>query len=185
VRVIIVNDGSDDGSTPAACDACVEKDDGRVAVVHQPNMGLPATRNRGARERGGEWAGEYLVFLDADDWIEPTFVEKLHAAIVAGSERAGGPAAGENGALSNGTGDTVAAGWSPAGGVSHAYCQERLVERATMVWQLPEWDAELMMVTNLHPVTTLIRRECFEAAGGFDESMKEGYEDWDLWLKFV
>src|SRR5262245_34664254 len=64
VRVIVVDDGSDDGTTPGACDACAEKGEGRVAVVHQPNMGLPATRNRGAREaseRGGAWAGEYLV----------------------------------------------------------------------------------------------------------------------------
>jgi hypothetical protein len=34
-------------------------------------------------------------------------------------------------------------------------------------------------------VTALVRRECFEAAGGFDESMREGYEDWDLWLRFI
>jgi glycosyltransferase involved in cell wall biosynthesis len=162
VRVVIVDDGSDDGKTGAACDACRQLDPERVLVIHQENRGLPAARNRGAREasqRGAPWAGEYLVFLDADDWIEPAFVCRLHAAIQADPE----------------TLDRL----------SHAYCQERLVGLAEMVWAVPEWDDKLMMVTNLHPVTALVRRERFEAVGGFDESMKEGYEDWDLWLKFV
>ncbi len=42
----------------------------------------------------------------------------------------------------------------------------------------------LLLVTNLHPVTALIKRDHFERAGGFDESFKRGYEDWDLWLRF-
>ena len=212
IRVVIVNDGSDDGSTPEACDRCVELGPQRVAVVHQKNRGLSAARNRGALEaknRAGEWAGEYLVFLDADDWIEPTFVSKLHGAIVkssvetraarreaklvaAGAESSSG-SAGSNGSVSsNGTHETAGAGsavavieFSPAGKVSHAYCQEKLVDLCDMTWAVPEWDPSLMMVTNLHPVTALVRRECFEAVGGFDESMREGYEDWDLWLKFV
>ncbi|MGE3108497.1 MAG: glycosyltransferase family 2 protein [Phycisphaerales bacterium] len=230
VRVVIVNDGSNDGSTPGACDRCVELAPGRVVVVHQKNRGLSAARNAGALEakrRGGEWAGEYLTFLDADDWIEPTFVSKLHAAMVRASQESeetvrgkcllpvarnaaelmaaaraqSARAASENG---HGGGATAvvaeAAGegepvelvdeWSfddvqVPGRASHAYCQERLVELHQMTWAVPEWDAKLMLVTNLHPVTTLIRRECFEAVGGFDETMNEGYEDWDLWLKFV
>lgn len=150
VRVVVVNDGSDDGTTPAACDACAGD---RVRVIHQENRGLPAARNRGAREA----AGDYLVFLDADDWLAPRFVTKLHAAM----------------------------GADGGADVSHAYCQERLVELGTGIWRVPDWDPLLMMITNLHPVTTLVRRERFEAVGGFDETMTGGYEDWDLWLKFV
>lgn len=171
VKVVVVDDGSSDGETPAACDACVQMDPERVVVVHQPNMGLSSARNRGAaeaRKRGVAWAGTYLTFLDADDYVDPTFVSKLHAAIVAASS-----APGENGDVTS------------IGAVSHAYCQERLVGLADMTWCVPDWDPKLMMVTNLHPVTTLVRRECFEAVGGFDESMREGYEDWDLWLRFI
>lgn len=149
VRVVVVEDGSTDGTTAAACDACAGE---RVRVIHQENRGLPAARNRGAAEA---W-GEYLVFLDADDWIEPGFVSRLHAAM---------EGAGED--------------------VSHAYCQERLVEMGTGVWKVPDWDPVLMLLTNLHPVTTLVKRERFEAVGGFDESMRGGYEDWELWIKFV
>jgi glycosyltransferase involved in cell wall biosynthesis len=154
VRVVIVDDGSDDGYTPAACDGCLGR---RVRVIHQENRGLPAARNRGAAGAGSE----YLAFLDADDWVEPTFTARLHGAIR--QEAAGG--GGED--------------------ISHAYCQERLVEKGSGVWRVPDWDPLLMMITNLHPVTALVRRACFEAVGGFDESMRHGYEDWELWLRFV
>jgi glycosyltransferase involved in cell wall biosynthesis len=163
VRVVVVDDGSNDASTPLACDACTRLPGAsdRVRVVHTGNRGLPAARNAGGAT-AAEWARlssepfDYYAFLDADDYVEPAFCATLHAALA-------------------GAGDEV----------SHAYCQERLVELAKGVWTVPEWDPVLMMITNLHPVTALVRREKFDAAGGFDESMRDGYEDWDLWLKFV
>lgn len=160
VRVIIVDDGSSDGVSPAACDACAALSP-RVRVVHQTNAGAPAARNAGAAIARDEAWAEYLVFLDADDWLEPEFVATLHAAILE-SETAMGAAA------------------QP---VSHAYCQERLVELEEGIWRVPAWDPVLLMVTNLHPITTLIRRSAFEAVGGFDPAMSVGYEDWDLWLR--
>jgi len=155
--VVVVDDGSDDGSTPEACDACRGE---RVEVIHQANLGLPAARNRGAAQA----KTEFLVFLDADDVIEPAFVARLGEAIA--SEGAGGSG-------------------GPESDVSHAYCRERLTGRGFGVWRVPEWDPVLMMITNLHPVTSLVRRDRFEVVGGFNESMRGGYEDWDLWLKFV
>lgn len=158
-RVVVVDDGSDDGSTARACDRCRCCD--RVRIVHQANRGLPAARNRGASEAAEAWQPDFLVFLDADDWLELPFVSRLHGALAAARAAPGG----EN--------------------VSHAYCQERLVELGTGIWRVPEWDPILLMITNLHPVTTLVRRECFEQVGGFDESMRGGYEDWDFWLRFA
>lgn len=156
VRVVVVNDGSNDGTTPEACDDCLEFGE-HVRVVHQANAGLPAARNAGVRAVCEGFSPEFLVFLDADDWIEPGFLRALHQGLIDRN-------------------DPLA---------SHAYCQERLVENATGTWRVPEWDPTLLLVTNLHPVTALVRRDCFEAVGGFDESMKLGYEDWDLWLKFA
>ena len=150
VRVVVVNDGSDDGTTPQQCDAVAGE---RVTVIHQPNAGLPAARNRGAKIADGE----FIAFLDADDWLEPTFVSTLARAI----READDPA------------------------VSHAYCQERLVELGQGIWRVPDWDPELMLITNLHPVTALIRKDRFEQLGGFDASMTLGYEDWELWIRCV
>jgi glycosyltransferase involved in cell wall biosynthesis len=156
VRVVVVDDGSNDGFTPAACDSSARGREDRIRVIHQENRGLPASRNVGASGA----TSEFLVFLDADDWIEPSFVSTLARAL--GEASTGGGAE-----------------------VSHAYCQERLVEKGQGIWRVPDWDPLLMLITNLHPVTALVRRECFEAVGGFEESMRGGYEDWDLWIKFV
>lgn len=70
-EVLLVDDGSTDGSG-ALCDALAEKD-ARVRVIHKPNGGVSSARNAGldiAR-------GRYIGFVDADDWIEPAFYEKL------------------------------------------------------------------------------------------------------------
>ncbi len=64
-ELILLNDGSTDTSGEI-CDAYAKKDS-RVRVVHKENTGVSDTRNRGidlAR-------GEYLQFLDSDDWITP------------------------------------------------------------------------------------------------------------------
>jgi len=164
VRVVVVDDGSTDGQTPAQCDACLDLPGaaGRVRVVHQANTGLPGARNAGAAEalRVG-WESEYLLPLDADDYLEPGGVAELVAAIE--RERAAGTDAD----------------------VSHSYGQQRLAELGHGVWAVPEWDPLLLMITNLHPPTALIRRDRFEAVGGYTASMTIGYEDWDLWIKFA
>lgn len=150
VQVVIVDDGSTDGSTPEACDRLASD---RVRVIHQHNAGPGAARNAGARLA----ETEFIVFLDADDTLDPTFVAKLHTAMVEDP--------------------------SGCGPVSHAYCQEVLTDQAHGTWKVPAWDPMLLLVTNLHPITTLLRRTCFEEVGGFDESLGGHYEDWDLWLK--
>lgn len=171
-RVVIVDDGSDDDQTPAACDACrwLTRDaQDRVMVVHQANRGLSAARNAGASaaaeagwlvraDDGQGWSG-HIVFLDADDYIEPEFVRKLAARLAAPARP------------------------SQSGRVSHAYCQERLVDKAFGIWAVPEWDPLLLLVTNLHPITALIRSARFFEAGGFDEAMRDGYEDWEFWIR--
>lgn len=160
VRVVVVDDGSTDRRSAAACEACRGAGGGRVEVIRQENRGLPAARNRGAA--GAQT--EFLAFLDADDWLEPGFARDLGAAVRA--EEAAGRGAE----------------------VSHAFGQQRMAgprgeDRG--VWAVPEWDPVLLLMTNLHAVTALVKRERFEAVGGFDESMRVGYEDWDLWLRFA
>lgn len=65
MQVILIDDGSTDAS-PSLCDAFAAQD-GRVCVVHQANGGLLASRKRGIAEADGT----FIVFVDADDWLEP------------------------------------------------------------------------------------------------------------------
>lgn len=75
-EVILINDGSTDGSE-IKCGKWEEKDS-RVRVISKRNEGPSIARNCGIRNA----KGEYLVFIDADDWIECTYLEKLYNAIV-------------------------------------------------------------------------------------------------------
>ena len=70
-EVLLVDDGSTDGSG-AICDALAEQD-ARVRVIHKANGGVSSARNAGLDAA----RGRYIGFVDADDWIEPAFYEKL------------------------------------------------------------------------------------------------------------
>lgn len=71
-EVILVDDGSTDNSL-AFCRAWAERD-ARLRVIHQENAGVSAARNTGIRAARGQW----LAFVDSDDWVEPTYLEKLY-----------------------------------------------------------------------------------------------------------
>lgn len=68
---ILIDDGSPDGS-PAICDEYAKKDN-RIKVIHQENSGVSAARNAGLDVARGEWIG----FVDSDDWVENNFLETL------------------------------------------------------------------------------------------------------------
>lgn len=72
-EVLLVNDASTDGSLALARSF---SGDGRVRVLDKPHGGLGDTRNYGARRA----AGEYLLFVDADDWIDGDMLANLYAA---------------------------------------------------------------------------------------------------------
>lgn len=75
LELILVDDGSTDGSG-TLCDGIAKKDP-RVRVIHQANAGVSAARNAGLDAAKGEWIG----FVDADDWISPdTYAVALDAA---------------------------------------------------------------------------------------------------------
>lgn len=72
IEIICVNDSSTDGSL-AILEEYAQKDD-RIQVITQPNAGAGAARNRGMDLA----KGEYLSFLDSDDFFEPAMLEKAY-----------------------------------------------------------------------------------------------------------
>lgn len=71
LEVLCVDDGSEDASLEI-CRAYARRDR-RVKVLRQENGGAAAARNRGMDHARGEW----LCFVDADDWLAPTMLEEL------------------------------------------------------------------------------------------------------------
>lgn len=74
LEIILVDDGSPD-SCGTLCDGYAQEDP-RIKVIHKPNGGLSDARNAGIDIA----KGEYLGFVDSDDWIEPEMYETLLAA---------------------------------------------------------------------------------------------------------
>lgn len=77
LEILLVNDGSTDG-TLSKCQQ-YQRQDARIQVLSQENGGVSAARNRGLAEA----KGEYISFVDADDYLKPDFIEVLYRAATA------------------------------------------------------------------------------------------------------
>lgn len=71
IEIILVDDGSPDRSGEI-CDRWAQLDS-RIQVIHKPNGGLAEARNFGMRKS----TGAFLTFVDSDDWVHSTYVERL------------------------------------------------------------------------------------------------------------
>lgn len=72
IEIILVDDGSPD-NCPKMCDEYAQKDS-RIKVIHKKNAGLGYARNSGLEIA----TGEYVAFVDSDDYVDTTIYEKLY-----------------------------------------------------------------------------------------------------------
>ena len=85
LELLLVEDGSPDGSG-VLCDQIAAADP-RVRVFHKANGGVSSARNLGMEEA----LGTYIAFADADDWLTPDALERMHGALTAAdADSAGG-----------------------------------------------------------------------------------------------
>lgn len=76
LEIILVDDGSIDGCSEI-CDAYLDQDE-RIRVIHKENEGLVRARKDGMQAA----RGEYISYVDGDDWIEHNMIEKLYDTLV-------------------------------------------------------------------------------------------------------
>ena len=167
IEIIVVDDGSTD-ETRERILACGS----RVRYVWQPNSGkCSSPRNHGVRVA----SGEFLAFLDADDLIAP---DRIDAAVVVMTRH---PDTGL--ALTNFT-HFDSAGVDPTD--HFATCSllgahlEGRRHPADAVVLPPAVSTEILLVENFGSSAPIVRRDAFIAAGGFDETLPAGSEDYDL-----
>lgn len=148
---LIINDGSTD---PAALSILDEyrQSDPRIRVLDHPsNRGLSAARNAGFAAA----QTQYVVQLDSDDLLEPTFAEKCLWALESFSE------------------------------FSFCNSFRTGFEAKTYLWNRGFDERETFLAENQVAPTALVRRTTHLEIGGYDEEIRKGLEDWDYWLKMA
>jgi glycosyltransferase involved in cell wall biosynthesis len=162
VEIIVLDDHSTDGSLDVITRWIAETSTLVELIAHEQNQGICRNRN----ETLAMARGDYVACISTDDeWLP----EKLEVQVEQ-MER-----------LS----DDVAAVYSDAYLIdeSGAALAGMSIERNRPFSHPPEGDIfdELLVGNFIPALTTLVRRHCFLAVGGYDESLV--YEDWDMWLR--
>lgn len=170
---VIVDDGSP-GPFMATVAPYVSREQ-RIRIVHQRNGGLCNARNSGYRAASPD--SEYLLFLDADDCMEPDMLASLVAELDEHPEA--GMAFCDRTIIDADDRpiDAFAGEWIP-----------RLVPRTLGARRLRPDEPETPFVSFFAysvavPSLTLLRRSVFESLGAWDESLGPIYDDTDMWLR--
>ena len=155
LEIIVVDDGSTDG-TPQL----LARYGSAVRVVSQPNLGLPAARNAGIRAA----AGRYLALLDADDiWLpEKLAVQMAHLAQHPDCA-------------------WICTDWE-------SFDETGLLEASGLrrypAWRDPDSCRALVKADFVNCSSLLLRRDCFDLAGRFDERLRAA-EDTEFWVRMA
>jgi glycosyltransferase involved in cell wall biosynthesis len=155
VGVVVVNDGCPDPETDRVGQALRDADPGRVAYLHQANAGLAAARNAGIRLALARWPEVEAVFpLDADNLLSPDTLARLSARLE----------------------EDPGAAW--------AYPALEFFGAERGEWRVPgPYLPYRQLLSNQCDAGSLIRRAVFEAGIGYDETMRDGFEDWEFFLR--
>jgi glycosyltransferase involved in cell wall biosynthesis len=152
-EVIVVNDGSPDDTRDVAL-GFREK----IVYLEQENRGLSGARNAGIRAS----TGEYLAFLDSDDVYLPHALTSLASYLATHPD------------IALACGDAFL--FNETGTLGLKSAQSGKPDNPVNF----RWETVRYCPT---PSTVMIRRSCFETAPLFEETVKEGGEDWLMWVR--
>lgn len=150
IEIVIINDASADNSKEVI-ENFAKKYKNIIFLNNEENKGVVYSRNTAIEAS----SGEYILPLDGDDKIEPTYVEKAVKI------------------LDN----------NPDIGI--VYCKAKLFGKKHGEWKLPEFSETEILYQNCIFCSSLFRKSDFEKVGKYKSYMKDGLEDWDLWLSFI
>ena len=156
-ELIVVDDGSKDDSLARAKES-LEGSSIDHQLIHQDNAGVSTARNNGVAASHGD----FICFLDADDWWEPTFLERMDWLI---KEYPDAGIYGVNYYIISRGKQRVALHIPSTGYINYCDCYRKL--------QMP-----------LTSISVAIPVDVFRSMGGFKPHLKLG-EDFDLWIRIA
>ena len=148
VEIIIINDGSTDIETVRLLNHYQKPN---VSVIHTENRGPSAARNVGIHQA----KGQYILPVDADDRIAPTYLEKAVPILASQPE------------------------------IGIVYTQAELFGAKTGSFDLPPYQFPDILLGNMIFNSSLYRKADWEKVGGYNENMVCGWEDYDFWLSIL
>jgi glycosyltransferase involved in cell wall biosynthesis len=175
-ELVLVDDGSKDTSFAIA--QAWEKRDPRIRSFYQPNAGVAATRDLAAKELSSQ--GEFLLFLDQDDLLEPYALEEL---VRAADEHPECVAVHGFLKIIDGEGKTIPNHFCE----NHNWLRQRAVDGRvvpTPINELSTFETLTYLLFIYTPGSVLIRRSAFLKTGGLDQSVAPA-DDWDLYFKLT
>ena len=149
VEIIVINNGSTDISKENFDKLLVGYDN--LKIIHQGNLGVCKARNSGIDAA----SGEYILPLDADDKIAPTYIEQAVKILDAN----------EN--------------------IGVVYCEAEYFGAKSGKLNLKPATVKNMLTQNRIFATSMFRKSDFTKFGGYKPDGELGCEDWDLWLSFI
>lgn len=147
-ELLIVNDGSPDDTRAVAQRLISEHPDRAIRLIEKPNGGLADARNAGIREARGTW----ILPLDADDGLAPTYLEQALAVVAADPDV-----------------DVVTSDLQEFGA------------RSGSATPTPFSTTGILQGNQLS-YCSLYRRSLWERVGGYDVALPLGFEDWNWWI---
>lgn len=146
---IVIDNGSTDNTQEIV--KSYSNKDGRIKYHYTNQKGVSLARNLAVSLSHGT----YLLPLDADDKIDPTYLEKAVNIMNQNPE------------------------------LSLVYCNAILFGSVNKKWILPDFNYKAMLIENSIFCSALIKKNEFLAVNGYNVNMVEGFEDWDFWIKYL
>ena len=146
---IVVNDGSTDNTDMVAKEYL--RKDNRFKYIVQDNQGQAVSRNNAIHQSDGE----FILPLDSDDIIAPTYIEKAINCFTSTPE------------------------------IKLVYCNAEFFGERSGTWALEEYNYDNFIWKNCIFVSSVFRRCDYDKTGGYNPNMKNRFEDWDFYLSLL